>query len=212
MTTPVAILLFAGFVAAGLAASLGPRRGLGTRRRLVDLLLAVALAASCFAGFTQWELWPFSAWPLMAMAEPPVVTHTRIVAVDDTGAEHAVDYRAWQPLSFDELMPWIDQEFPRLSATHQDDAALYLLLKAEEGRARARAGGSPGNLNRFLGPLAATYFLQHPKPWSDPANVPPAPFTGLRIYRETWNLEERAAGGPLMSRVLVYQYPRPEHE
>lgn len=212
MTTPAAVLLFACFVAAGLAASLGPRLGFGSRRRLVDLLLVVALAASCGAGVSQWELWPFSAWPLMAMSQPPVVTHTRLVAADATGAEHAVDYRAWQPLSFDELVPWIDQEFPRLTPRQQDDAAAYLLTKAEEARARALAGGSPGDLDRWLGPLAATYFLQHPKPWSDPANVPDRPFTRLRIYRESWNLEERAAGGPLTSRTLVYEYPRAGHE
>ena len=204
-------LCFAGFVLAALAvlAAQRRRRGPHERRTAVNALILYTLTATIAAGITQRDLWPFSNWKLAAGRVAPHVTRMRVVAVDEAGVEHKVDYRAWQPLAFDELIPWLELIFPRLDAPAQKRVARHLLERAERARQRARKGRSPGYFDRFLGPLAAPYFVLHPKRWTDPAATPPRPLARLRLYNETWNLEERRRDEKKLVRVLAYEYPRP---
>jgi hypothetical protein len=199
--------VFAGFVMTGVAVLAA--RGADARRARVRLFLAYSVAVSFAAGLGQRDLWPFSAWPLVAGVLPRAVTHPRLLAVDAKGGEHAIDYRAWQPLGFDELVSWIEAEFPRLAPADRDTVAAYLLGQAEQARRRARSGGAVGELDRFLGPLSAPYFLLHPRLWDEPAGAPAEPFVRLRLYRERWDLLERQRGVAAPVRALVFEYPRP---
>jgi hypothetical protein len=202
-------LCFVVFVGLGLAAIRSERRAGRGRRSFVNAFLIYALAASFGAGLAQRDAWPFSAWPLVAGRLPPTVTHPRLVAVDGAGREHDVDYRAWQPLGVDELLSWLDAGFPKLSAEAQQRAFGFLLGRAEQARRQARAGEPVGECDRLLGPLAAPYFLLHPKLWSDPARVPESPFVGVRFYRETWNLEQRRRDAARVTRILVHELAPP---
>jgi hypothetical protein len=199
---------FAGFALAAVLAAAAPS-GSRSRRARVQALLLYSVAVSFGAGLTQRDAWPFSAWPLVAGVLPPSVTHPRLVALDLAGREHAVDYRAWQPLGFDELMSWLDTGFPRLSAEQADRTAADLLDRAERARGRARSGQGPGSFDRILGPATAPYFLLHPRIWSRPEDVPVGPFVGLRLYRETWDLRQRQRGAGPAARLLVFEYRRP---
>ncbi len=201
-------IAFAGFVLGALWASRATA-GTGSGRRRVSLLLVYACAASFGVGLTQRDLWPFSSWPLVAGRIGPFVTHPRLVAVDAAGAEHDVDYRAWEPISLDELNAWVEQELMRLPPSGRDSALAHLLRLAESGRARAAAGGSPGDQARLLGPLTAPLFLLHPRRWDDPAEVPRASFVALRYYRESWQLERRARDRSAVTRRLAWQFPAP---
>lgn len=208
MLNILAGLGFAGFVLVALAAAAAPP---GSRRRKarVQAFLLYSVAISFGAGLTQRDAWPFSAWPLVAGVLPASVTHPRLVAVDERGVEHAVDYRAWQPLGFDELMSWIGAEFPRLPPAVRDRVAAYLLDQAERARRRARAGGGVGRFDRLLGPLSAPYFLLHPRIWTRADDVPEKPFVRLRVYQERWDLLERQRRGVQPVRLLVFEHPRP---
>jgi hypothetical protein len=200
----VAGLAFAAFVALGLLA--GRARDAAGRQRRVSVFLAFAAAVSFGAGLSQRDAWPFSSWPLAASAPGRSVTYSTVAAVDRSGGEYAVDYRAWQPLGFDELLSWIQLEFPKLQRAEQDEAARYLLGLAEAARSRAVAEGRVGYFDRFLGPLAAPDFLLHPALWTDhPA--PSSRFVKLRVYSETLVLDDPARGGGVTERTLDYESP-----
>jgi len=69
----------------------------------------------------------------------PEYSAIRIVGVDEEGVERGIDYRAWQPMAFDELMPWMHRTFPRLPRPSQDRVAAHLLDKAEAAPAAKKA-------------------------------------------------------------------------
>jgi len=196
-------LAFASFVAIGLI--LVGRRGGHGRCGRVSQFLVFALAVSLGPGLLQRDAWPFSSWPLAANEAGRSVTYSTLVALDATGAEHAVDYRAWQPLGFDELLSWIQLQFPKLSRAEQDHAARYLLGLVEAARARAASERRVGYFDRFLGPLTAPNFLLHPRLWIAGA-VPSSRFVGLRVYSETLVLDNPARGGGVVRRRLDYEY------
>ncbi len=200
MLNVAAGLAFATFVLLGL---LTRTSDADRRRSRVSLLLAFTAVVSFGAGLSQRDAWPFSSWPLAASAPGRSVTYSTISAVDARGAEHPVDYRAWQPLGFDELLSWIQLEFPKLTRAEQDEAARHLLGLAEAARARAVAEGRVGYFDRVLGPLTAPDFLLHPRSWPP---APDEPFVGLRVYSETLVLDAPARGGGVSQRVLDYEY------
>src|SRR5260370_36602906 len=76
------------------------------KRRAINFFLAYTLVVSFAAGLAQRELWPFSRWELIAGIVPDAVgerfAHPRVVALDADGAEHEIDYRAWEPFSLDQ--------------------------------------------------------------------------------------------------------------
>jgi len=197
-----------GFAALGLAAGLA-RRGAVDNRLLVNLFIAYTLAVSLGAGLTQREIWPFSAWPLVAGRVPTPVTHPRFLAVDADGREHEIDYRAWAPIEFDEFIGWEEKNFHRLDRESQDRVASYVLGIIERNRQRWAAGKPERHFDRYLGPFSAPFFLGHPDRWIAGARVPEKPFVGLRLYKETWSVEERRRDPAKVTRALAYEYRVP---
>jgi hypothetical protein len=201
-------LCFLGFLLAALLVRLSERGWTFPRRRCVNVFLLYAILASFGAGLSQKDAWPFAKWPMAGGRAGSRASTIRIVAVDEAGAEHGIDYRAWQPMAFDELMPWMHRTFPRLPRASQDQVAAHLLDKAESARRKAAAGRGVGYLDRFLGPLAAPEFDLHPRLWPAPGRVPPRPFVALRVYRETWNQEERRLDPSRVARQILYEFAR----
>ena len=199
----------AGFVVLGLAAAWREQTSPAAHRRAVNAFLVYTLLTSFGAGLLQRDLWPFSNWPLVAGIQRPVVQQPRLVAVDRLGTEQAVDYRAWQPFVSDELLAWADGRFFKLGPADRDKAADFLVELSEHNRQQATREKQVGSFDRFWGPLSAPYFLLHPRVWSSSATVPPQPLVGLRLYREKWNIEERARTPQSVERLLVYEYRRP---
>jgi len=198
MTNALAALVFAAYLlTAGLA---GVRRS----RRAVEVFRAYSLLVSFGVGLTQRDLWPFSSWPLVAGELPPTVTQRRIVAVDERGVEHDVDYRAWYPMSAAELNSWMGAVFVELDPVDRDEAAMYLTGVAESWRRQALETGKVGDFGRFLGPLAAPFFLVSPSRWADPGAVPEVPLVGIRLYYEHWSPEGIRTGRDSIVRELVY--------
>jgi hypothetical protein len=207
MLNAAAAACFAGFLALVAAVSAAGRWRPQRRKAAVNLLLAYALAASFAVGLSQRDAWPFAKWPMAGGRADATAANSRVVALDAGGGEHPIDYRAWQPLGFDELLPWMHLTFPRLRRAEQDQAAAFLLQRAETARRRAAAGGRVGATDR-LGPLTAPGFDLHPRTWTAGA-LPAAPFVGLRVYRESWNQEERRRDPSRVSRRLFYEYRAP---
>jgi hypothetical protein len=197
-----------GFAVLGLVAGLA-RRGTVDNRRLVNVFILYTVALGLGAGLTQREIWPFSAWPLVAGKVPVPVTHPRFLAVDAEGREHEIDYRAWGPIEFDEFIGWEDKNFFRLNQESRDRAASYLLGIIEGNRQRWAAGEPEPYFNRYLGPFSAPFFLGHPDRWGRGEQVPRKPFVALRLYKETWSVEERARDPRSVARTLVYEYRAP---
>src|SRR5262245_7782705 len=161
----VAAASFLGFVALAAAVAAAAGRPADQRRRRASAFLLYAVAVSFAAGLAQRDAWPFAKWPMAGGWADAEAQNTRFRAVDDAGQEHDIDYRAFQPIEFDELIPWAHRTLPGLPPAAQDRAAAHLLALAEASRARTRAGGRPGTLGRWLGPLAAPYFDLHPRRW-----------------------------------------------
>jgi hypothetical protein len=197
-----------GFAVLGLAAGLA-RRGAVDNRRLVNVFIVYTIALAFGAGLSQHEVWPFSAWPLVAGKVPTPVTHPRFVAVDAEGREHEIDYRAWGPIEFDEFIGWEGKSFHRLDRASQDRVASYLLGIIEGNRRRWAAGQPERYFDRYLGPLSAPFFLGHPERWIAGVRVPENPFVGLRLYKETWSVEERRRDPGKVTRKLAYEYRVP---
>lgn len=208
MLNVLAALCFLGLLLAALLVWLSERGVVAPRRRFVNALLVYATLASFGAGLSQKDAWPFAKWPMAGGRAEAEADTIRIVAVDAEGAEHAVDYRAWQPMAYEDLIPWMHRTFPRLPRGAQDEVAAHLLEKAESARRQAAAGHGVGYLDRFLGPLAAPEFDLHPRLWPSPGNVPPRPFVAVRVYRETWSQEERRRDPSRVSRRLLYESKR----
>ncbi len=186
--TIVASIVFLGFVGGGfvLLRESGTVR-LG-RKRAVNVFLAYTVLVTGAIGLSQrTSLFPFHMWTLFGPPAPDSLSTTRWMGVDQAGEEHAIDFRAWQPISFWELRQWFDRRFPRLSGTQQEVAAQFLLELAEHARVRGREDLPIGNFDRVLGPLAIPLFHTYRPIWNQPTDVPAAPFLGLRWYRITWN-------------------------
>ena len=202
-----AVLVF-GFVGLGLIATHLPRTE-GGRRRLINLYIGYTLALGLGAGLPVFEVWPFSTWPLVAGRVAQTVTQPRVVAVGADGQEYPIDYRAWGPFVFEELIAWYDKHFPRLDRAAQDQVGAFLLGVIEHNRQQWAVGKPVINFERYLGPLSTPLFLGHPQHWTQGAGVPSRPFRGLRFYSESWNVEERWRDPSKVSRKLTYEYREP---
>jgi hypothetical protein len=207
----VAAAAYAGMVLAAGAVAVAERRGQHRAlRKARHFLIAWVVGATLLAGLSQRDLWPLSSWSLMTraptrrMGEHPI--YLRLLAVDDSGREYPIDYRAVEPFAIEELMAWMRAYFLELPPASQDSAASYLLGRVNVARARVRAGEDPGTQSRWLGPLRAPFHSLHPKQWTSAGSVPSTPFVGLRLYGETWDLEERAVDPKRVTRTLLYQY------
>jgi hypothetical protein len=201
-------LLFLGFVVLGLVAA-HSTSGKGGRRRNVNIFLVYTLVLGLGAGLSQREAWPFSTWPLVAGTVWQGFTQRRVVALDADGREYPIDYRAWEPLPADELRAWIGINFFALDRAAQDRVAAYLLGIIEHNREQWLTGKPVLHFERYLGILSAPLFLGHPEHWTQGAGVPSQPFHGLRLYVETWNVEERWQDPSKVTRQLAYEYREP---
>jgi hypothetical protein len=205
----VAALAFLGFLGALARVRRAEARGEAARRAAVNGLLIYALAVSVAAGLSQRDAWPFARWPMAAGRAAARGEGVRLLAVDAQGREWPVDFRAWQPLAFDELNPWLYRSFPRLAPEERRRVLAHLLDVSERARRRARSGGSVGYFDRYLGPFAAPYFDLHPRTWSPGAGTPAEPFTGLRLYHEAWDHEQRRRRPDSVERTLLDEHRRP---
>ncbi len=211
MTNLVAIAFFSGFVILAIRVNVVGRPLPGDERaarRSAGLLILWGVGASFAAGLAGRDAWPFASWPLVATIHPATATHPRLVAVDASGVEHLIDARVWDPISADELAAWLAGPFPGLAPADREQAAGWLLDRAESARSAAREGRRPGYTDRLLGRAAAPLFLLHPRLWDDPASVPGSPFTALKLYLETWDVEERHRGSTRKERRLLYEHAR----
>jgi hypothetical protein len=187
----------------------GGLRSPWARRRWTNIFLWAVLFISFGAGLTQHDLWPFSSWPVLAHRLPTGWSYSappHIVGVDLSGKEHEIDYRAWQPMALEELTSWIRLHFAHLDPAERDRAGAYLLRRANRGREQALSPAGLPYPNRWFGRLTAPTHMLHPAIWSHPENVPRNPFVELRIYGETWNVEERRRDQQKVTRVLIFDY------
>jgi hypothetical protein len=205
----VAALAFLGFLGALARVRRAEARGEAARRAATGGLLLYALAVSFAAGLSQRDAWPFARWPMAGGRASARGEGVRLLAVDAQGREWPVDFRAWQPLEFDELNPWLHRSFPRLGPEERRRVLAHLLSVSEHARLRARSGESVGYFDRHLGPFAAPYFDLHPRTWSPGAGTPAEPFTGLRLYGETWDHEQLRHLPDSVERTLLEEHPRP---
>jgi hypothetical protein len=193
-----AAVFFAAFVALALFTA---SRGRAAARLLVTYVVVLTLAVA----FVQLDFWPFSAWPLIALYHPAEASHVRLAVVDARGVEHPLDARATGAVSFPELMAWADGPFARLDERGKRTAFAWLLDSIESSREhRVRTGRFPV-ASAPLGPLTSPRFLMAPRFW-DGAGAPREKLVGLRLYRDRWNLEERARNATARRSTLVYEY------
>lgn len=204
---------FLAFVASGLAVAAGQKWAAEpTRRFLTNIFIGIVLLVSFAAGLSQRDMWPFSSWTMMVGLTPPATRSLptlRIVGVDANGNEHEIDYRAWNPLSLEELYAWQNRHFFKMDLASQDLVASYLLQLSDQARERAISQGGLKFPHRWLGVLTAPTHVLHPAIWSAADGVPRDRFVGLRIYQESWDLEASQPAPVKNARVLAYEYQQP---
>lgn len=211
-TNIASTICFLFFVGSGLVVAARHRFRRGwNRRRSINAFLFVSLLVSFAAGLTQRNMWPFSSWPVLAMPLPASTRDLptpRIVGVDAKGNEYDIDYRAWKPLSLEELTSWLRGHFFQLDPLARDRVGSYLLDCANRAREQALSPAGLAYPNRWLGPLTAPTHMLHPHIWSHLESVPRNSFVGLRIYEESWDLEGRLRDPASVTSVLAYAYMR----
>lgn len=196
-------------VATGAWIALRERGGSGAGGPTVAVrrLIAVAVAMSLLAGFSQRELWPFATWALMPARSPSDVRIRALVCVDSADRPFAVDHRAWAPLSEEELLSWIGGPFARLAPSEQRSAMVALAERVEAGRLRAQGGLSPAPHPSPLGRLAASSHLLHPLRWNSPERTPATSCVALRFVERRWNVDSAASGRGTMTETTLWQLP-----
>ena len=210
-TNLASTICFVAFVISGLMVAFG-REFLREwdSRRLVTMFLCFALLVSSAAGLSQHDMWPFSSWKMMTGLTPPAtraLPTLSIVGVDSSGTEHTIDYRAWKPLSPEELDSWLRHNFVELDPAARDHVGSYLLERSNDAREQALSTTGLAYSNSWLGRLTAPTHLLHPAIWSDLRKVPRTPFVRLRVYEDCWDLEERRLDDAQVTRVQTFEYP-----
>jgi hypothetical protein len=208
----ISAVAFCGFLALVLnvAASRIRRTTDPNTRQATNVLLIYALAVSFAAGISQRDMWPFSSWKMMVGLTPPAtptLPSLRVVGVQPNGSERNIDFRAWKPLSLEELYSWLQHDFFQLDLDSRDRVGAYLLSDMNTARLEAlSAAGLPWS-SPVLGRLSAPTHVLHPAIWDQRDVVPQESFVAVRIYKEAWDLQ--ATTGVKASRTLAYEYPRP---
>jgi hypothetical protein len=210
-TNIASTICFVSFVVFGLLLSASDRfLAEPAKRRLTNGFLIFVLMVSFASGLTQHNLWPFASWPVMAIPMPATTRDLptpRIMGVDSGGKEYDIDYRAWRPLSLEDLTSWLNLHFFRLDPQAQERVGRYFLDRSNCAREEALSPSGLGYPNRRLGPLTAPTHILHPAIWSEAGRVPRNSFVALRIYEESWDLEAYRRDPAQVTRVLVYEYP-----
>lgn len=160
-------------------------------RQAVHQVLLYAVVVSFLPGLTRRDVWPFSAWSMMADPGPDRTQHIVAYGVTAGGVEVPIDHRVWEPVMWAELSTWIFKELPGLPAVDRDRAGAYMLDKANAGWRRFVETGKVGTLDRWLGPFAAPEHMLAANLWRAGAPQPAGPFIGLRIVWERWNTDDR---------------------
>lgn len=208
MTDICSALLFLGFVSTTVLAAWKGRAS-GQSQQGVRLFLAYAMVASTAAGLLHHEFWPFARWQIFAYRYQPPVEALQVRAVDAQGTEYDVDRHAWEPLSSLDLHAWLGKHLLTRTPAQQEVVGRYLLDQVNTVRARVRRGEPFRVFQRFLGPLSASLHILYTPIWSAPEDVPTQPFTGLRIYRDRWDVWARARDPQDVQRTLLYAYTQP---
>lgn len=195
------LAIFVGFILVGIrvACAVG-----ATRRRAINHLLAYMLAVQTVVALVQNEAWPFTMYPMMAVAAMDRATPHEVLSfrvVDQMEQEWPVDPLAWSPLFPHSIVAWFVLAYPRATPDERRSVMRFLLQRAERARAwHARGQRFYGN-RAILGALAA--------PDTDlyaPAPQSPKPLFALRVYRVVWNPVDLAGNGRIISRTLVCEY------
>jgi len=176
----------------------------GARRRAINTLLAYALALSAYAGFKQWDDWPFSPYHIL-VGRGSVATSIRTIEFWGTDAERRewrIDPYAWSPLVELKLSLWFQREFDRLDPEQRERVLRFLFARAEASRRELAAGRSIAH-ERRLGPaLSAPHWWLAPRP----VTTAPTPYTALRVYTARWTPQRVLDDPGNVERTLLVEY------
>jgi hypothetical protein len=183
------MLVFAGFI----VLTLRVRRGDTPRTSpALRMLIGYIVVLTIYVGWSGRDLWPFAAWRYVSYAVAESGNFVRLVGVDDSGREYPLDTRTFEPLEFGAVMGDLDFKMERMPREQRAELLDFLLRRAQDGLALARAGLPVGNFTRLLGPLAAPVFQVPVTPWTDRDKLPPE-LSELRFYRVYWRVSGEVA-------------------
>jgi hypothetical protein len=178
-------LVFAGFIV--LTLRVRPCDSPGASAPLRMLILYV-IGVSMFVGVSRKDLWPFAAWRFVSYAVGDSGSFVRLVGVDGAGREHPLDTRTFEPLEFGQVLGYLEYRIEQMPQAERTELLDFLLQRAQEGLARASAGGPVGSFSRLLGPLSAPIFQAAGTTWADRDNLP-SELAELRYYRVYWRVD-----------------------
>jgi hypothetical protein len=188
MLVALPMLAFAAFIVLTFFIRKGDRPGASPP---LALFIFYVIGLSLYVGFSGNDMWPFAAWRYVAYAVGQQGNFSTLVGVDESGQEHHLDTRTFEPLEFSSVTTDVDR-IDSLTPAHRDELLRFLLKLVQEGLARAQHGEPVGRFTRFLGPFSAPIFHVAVTPWSDPQQRPHE-IDELRVYRVFWTATEESA-------------------
>jgi hypothetical protein len=181
------MLAFAGFLVLALLVRQGDRPGASWP---LKAFIVYAITVSTYVGFSENDMWPFAAWRYVPYAIGDAGGFGKLVGVDESGREIPLDTRTLEPLEFAEVIN--DLDWPTKGIPHVNEMLSYILVRAQDGLARAHEGKPVGNFNRLLGRFSAPVFHVAVTPWNDREHLPQR-IEELRLYAVYWRVSGDAA-------------------
>jgi len=174
-------------------------------QRAALTFIAYTIAVSLLIGFTQLEAWPFSDWALVHTLREPDMNRWDFVGIDANGRAWMIDPRVMQPIATEEFDTWMRMKFFRMSGSGRQAVSEEIIRRAEEGRIRFLAGGSPGSDEWLFGRFAAPRHFHNGAVWRSPNDVPRVPFRRFRLVVTRWNIEQFERDHNALTRTVIYE-------
>lgn len=181
----------------------------GVRRERVAAFLTVLMASVLLAGLLRVDIWPIAHWHVFYGALGAEQRTVIIRAVDEAGAEFAIDNHALEPYPSDHIAWLWGLQGPAWPQGRRDELGRWILARLNAVRAEVRERRWRPPSSSLLGPFAALSTLPHRRTWRTPDDVPATAFVGLRVYLDTWDADRLRLDRSRIERRLVFEY-RPQ--
>ncbi len=166
------------------------------------MLIWFVLVISTVVALVQVESWPFTTWALVHTHRSTEMVSWKLEGSSADGRPFEIDPRVLQPMQAEEFGAWMLPHIERLTAQQRDELLRFVLQRANEQRTRFLDGRFPPN-DRYLGAASAPAHFRMRRVWQTPADVPSQPFVSVRVWKLSWNTEERRVDEGAVVRTLL---------
>jgi hypothetical protein len=174
-------------------------------RRRARTIIWFVLIVSAAVALVQVEAWPFTTWALVHTHRSPEMVSWKLEGSSQDGRIYEIDPRILQPMQAEEFGAWMLPRIEHLSLQQRDELLRFVLVRANEQRTLFLHGEFPPN-DRYLGEASAPAHFRMRRIWRTPADVPARPFVGVKVWKLSWNTEQRRLDDAAVVRTLLADF------